>query len=222
MNRKYRWIKLFFRVVLISVALITAGALLCDAFVGSFSRGKLYWNVEEIPHKKAALLLGTGKYVDGRANLYYIYRLEAAARLWHAGKVDAIIISGDNSRKDYDESSTMKTDLTAKGVPEQFITLDYAGLRTLDSIVRAKKIFDIDDYVVISQPFHCSRAIYIAQSKDLNVIGFCAKNVDGADGKIIRLREVFARCKAIIDVMCDKGPKYLGEKETVTFRNMAK
>jgi len=191
---------------------------LVDKQIEWIGRGKIYNDIEKIPHKKAALVLGTTKYVQGRKNLYYEYRLNAVVQLWKAGKIDAILVSGDNSRKNYDEPSDMKSDLISRGVPAEFIAVDYAGFRTLDSIVRAEKIFGLDDYIVVSQPFHCCRAIYLARKHNQKVIGWCAKNVGGAIGFKQRSRELLARNKAVLDIMIGSRPKYLGKREIVVYR----
>ena len=192
--------------------------LAADLYVGSASKGRLYHDAQHTPRRPAALVLGCSKHVQGRLNLYYKYRINAVMELWQANKIDAILVSGDNSRKDYDEPSAMKASLIEMGVPAAFITIDYAGFRTLDSVVRAEKVFGLDDYIVVSQPFHCSRAIYLGRKKGQSVIGYCATNVQGSSGLKIRLREVLARTKAVVDVMTFKSPKYLGKQETVHYR----
>ncbi len=189
-----------------------------DFYVGSFSDGRLYSDINDVPHCRAALVLGCGRYFEGRINLFYQYRIDAAAELWNSGKIDAILVSGDNSRKDYDEPTSMKADLVAKGVPAEYITIDYAGFRTLDSIVRAGKVFNLEDYIIISQPFHCSRAIYLARQNGQDVIGWCARDVKSAAGLKLRLREVLARNKALFDILIHKNPKYLGKQEKVNYR----
>lgn len=193
--------------------------LLADWYVGSCSKGKLYNQVSDIPCRRAALVLGCGKYTQGRPNLYYKYRIDAAAELWQAGKIDAIVVSGDNSRKDYDEPRSMKADLVEKGIPAEYIAVDCAGFRTLDSVIRAKKIFGLDDYIVVSQPFHCRRAVYLANKKGQSVIGYCATDVSGSSGVKVRLRETLARAKAVLDVLTSKHSKYLGEQENIRYRN---
>jgi len=190
--------------------------LLADFYVGFCSKGKLYVQVAEVPYRRAAVVLGCGKYTQERPNLYYKYRIEATVELWQAGTIDAILVSGDNSRKDYDEPSSMKADLVEKGVPSEYITIDYAGFRTLDSVVRAEQVFGLSDYIVVSQPFHCRRAVYLANTKGQDVIGYCAPDVGGGSGVKMRLRET--RAKAILDVMLSKSPKYLGKKESVHYR----
>lgn len=188
-----------------------------DRYVVSFSKDRLYTECDTVPHKRAALVLGCGKYVQGRPNLYYRYRIDAAAELWEAGKIDAIVVSGDNCRKGYDEPTSMKADLIERGVPAEYITIDYAGFRTLDSVVRAGAVFGLEDYIVVSQRFHCQRAIFLGQHHGQSVIGYCAGDVYGAAGFKMRLRESLARAKAVSDVLFKKSPKYLGEQEKVQY-----
>jgi SanA protein len=189
-----------------------------DFYVGSFSDGRLFRDINDVPHRRAALVLGCGRYFEGRINMFYLYRINAATQLWRAGKIDAILVSGDNSRKDYDEPTSMKSDLVAMGIPAEYITIDYAGFRTLDSIVRAEKVFKLEDYIIVSQPFHCSRAIYLASQNYQDAIGWCARDVESAAGLKLRLREVLARNKALFDVLIHKNPKYLGKQELVTYK----
>ena len=171
-----------------------------------------------MPHRRAALVLGCAKYTHGRPNIFYQNRLKATVELWQSGKINAILVSGDNSRKDYDEPTTMKSDLVAKGIPAEYITIDYAGFRTLDSVIRAERIFGLEEYIVISQPFHCRRAIYLAKQHGQNVIGWCARDVKGYFGIKSRLREILARNKAAFDVLIHKQPMYLGKRESVTYK----
>lgn len=201
--------------VVVSAVLLAAG----DRYVASFSAGRLYSDAAVVPYKRAAVVLGCGKYVrDGRLNLFYVYRIEAAAELWHAGKIDAVLISGDNSRPDYDEPSEMKADLVAMGVPADYITLDYAGFRTLDSVHRAEAVFGLEDYIIVSQPFHCERAVFLARQKGQSVIGFCAVDVRGAGGVRVRFREAFARVRSILDILGRRPARYGGLPETVNYR----
>jgi len=194
------------------------GLFWADFYVGSFSKGRLFYNVETVPHRPAAVVLGCAKTVWGRPNLYYLRRIDAAVQLWEAGKIDAILVSGDNSRKDYDEPSSMKADLVEKGIPAEYITVDYAGFRTLDSVVRAEQVFGVTEYIIISQPFHCQRAVYLADKQGQSVLGYCAADVGGGSGIKVRLREVLARTKAVMDVMSSKRPKYLGDRELINYR----
>ena len=185
------------------------------------AQSKLYKNVQNIPPKKAALLLGTAKYIaKGKHNYFYIYRIRAAASLWKAGKVKAIVVSGDSSTKYYDETTRMQKDLIKAGVPKKYIVLDRLGLRTLDSIVRAEAIFDLKEYIIISQKFHLERALFIAKAKGQDVIGFIAKDIPGtAAAYRMKAREYLARVKAFLDVtILHTEPKFYGKKEKVIYK----
>ena len=139
----------------------------------------IYTDIKKVPAKKAALVLGTAKYIaKGKQNYFYTYRIRAAAQLWKAKKIDAIVVSGDKSTY-YDEVTSMYKDLIKAGVPARYITKDFYGYRTFDSIVRAKEVFGLDDYIIVSQKFHLKRALYIARGKGQKAIGFAAKDIPG-------------------------------------------
>ncbi|RUM69196.1 MAG: vancomycin resistance protein [Sulfurovum sp.] len=181
----------------------------------------IYSDISKIPPKRALLLLGTTKYLSGqRINYFYKYRIDSAVKLFKAGKVKAIVVSGDNGSKYYDETTTMHDDLVARGIPSKYITLDYAGFRTLDSIVRAEAIFDLEDYIIVSQRFHLERAIYIAHAKNQKVLGFVAKDFRNTVwAKRMEHRELLARAKAFLDIhILGKEPRFYGSKVKVTYR----
>ena len=181
----------------------------------------IYSSIKEVPTKKAALVLGTAKYMRGGGkNYFYTYRIRAALDLWKANKIKAIIVSGDNGTKHYDETTTMFDDLVKAGVPSEYISKDYAGFRTLDSVVRAEAIFDLKDYIIISQRFHLERALFIAKAKGQNAIGFMAKDIAGTKAAYkMKMREYFARAKAFLDLYILKTePKFLGKKERVRYK----
>ena len=185
------------------------------------SSAYIYSDISKVPAKKALLLLGTTKYLrGGHTNYFYKYRIDSAVRLFKSGKVKAIVVSGDNGDKSYDEPTTMHDDLVARGIPSRYITLDYAGFRTLDSIVRAKAIFELDDYIIVSQRFHLERAIYIAHAKGQKVIGFVAKDFKNTIwAKRMEHRELLARAKAFLDLYILKTePKFYGSKVNVNYK----
>ena len=171
----------------------------------------IYQDVQQVPPSDVALVLGTTRYTNGRLNPYYRGRVEAALALYRAGKVRRILVSGDNSRSDYDEPLAFQQDLIRLGVPKSAIIMDRGGLRTLDSIVRAKETFGLTRFVVVSQRFHCERALFIAHSKGLEAIGFAAREVIHPVRYRVMVREYLARVKAGIDIwLIDKQPRYLG------------
>jgi len=205
--------------LLLPMVAVCAMLWIVDLYISEAAEGAVYDSIDAIPCKPAALVLGTAKHAHGRENRFYNHRLDAAAKLFIEGKVRAILASGDNSTSGYDEPTQMKIDLEKRGVPGKYITLDYAGFRTLDSVVRAKEVFGLDDYIIVSQRFHCERALYIAREKGHRATAFAAKQVSGIFGVKVRLREVLARCKAFLDVkLLGTKPRFLGKKEEVVFR----
>ena len=177
---------------------------------------QVYHELEKIPKRKVALILGTSKRTShGEANKYFIERIEAAARLFHAGKVDHIIVSGDNRTVYYNEPRDMYNALVELNVPKGAITLDFAGLRTLDSIVRAISVFGQSDITVVTQDFHCYRSLFIANYYGLNAVGYSAD--DKAQLPLnLALREVTARLLAVFDLyIWNKEPTKIGQKEFI-------
>ncbi len=180
------------------------------------TRGKIYDAVADIPPAKAGLVLGSSRRIrDYVANPFFRNRIEAAAELFKAGKVEYLIVSGNQARGGrprggYDEPADMREALIAAGVPAARIYRDYAGFRTLDSIVRARQVFGQDRVIVVSQPFHLARALFLARSKGLDDIGFAAKDVPLRFGVRTRLREIAARGIAVLDVLWGTEPRFLG------------
>jgi SanA protein len=163
---------------------------------------------EEAP---VALVLGCSPMLGMRRNLFFDYRIEAAAQLFKAGKVKALIVSGDNGSKDYDEPTMMKAALMAKGLPESVIYCDYAGFRTLDSVVRASSIFMQPRFIVVSQRFHNERAVFLARRHGLEATGFDARDVSRRTAPKTWLREYLARVQAVLDVtLFQTSPKFSG------------
>ncbi|MBU3012795.1 YdcF family protein [Polaribacter vadi] len=174
---------------------------------------KVFSETKNIPENKIGLILGTSKYLrNGYINLYYKYRLDAAINLFKSGKINFIVISGDNGSKSYDEPTDFKNDLIKAGIPENKIFLDYAGFRTLDSVIRIKEIFGQNSVTIISQKFHNERAIYLAEHFNIKAIGFNAKDVSGKSGIKVQFREYLARVKVFVDIIFDVKPKFLGDK----------
>lgn len=204
MKKKVKILVVLFVLFLISI-------WICNYTITATAKGKTYSSTTAIPKNKVGLVLGTSKKLaNGRPNLYYEYRIRATLELFKAQKIDFVLVSGDNGSVYYNEPETFKKDLVAGGIPESKIFLDYAGFRTLDSMVRAKTIFGLDSVTVISQKFHTERAIYIAQKKGLNAIGYNAKAISGTPGFKVQFREYFARVKVFIDLLTNKKPKFYG------------
>lgn len=175
---------------------------------------RIYTSVDSVPHNKVALLLGTNPLNRwGRPNSYFTNRIKTASELYHAGKVDYIIASGDNHTKEYDEPTAMRDSLMAHGVPEDRIILDFAGFRTLDSVVRAKEVFGCDSLTIISQADHNARALYLAESNGIEAVAISAPLRAGRWVRIrLALREWLARDKMMLDIWFGKQPHFLGER----------
>ena len=202
---------LFWLLGLIAVVILLMW--LFDYLITSNARGKLYDDVAQVPKRKVALVLGTSPIGrDGNTNVFFKHRIDAAAQLYKAGKVKYLLLSGDNHRNDYNEPVEMQKALMAKGVPASALILDYAGFRTLDSVVRALEVFGQDDIIIVSQKFHNERAIYLAEHYGMKAIGLNAKDAVGYRAKKVSFREFFARTKVFVDFIFGKEPKYLGEK----------
>ena len=178
-----------------------------------YSSDRTYSDIKNIPKNKVGLVLGTAsRLVEGGVNPYYAHRIEATIQLFKAGKIDFVLVSGDNGSIYYNEPTTIKNDLVAGGIPEDKIFLDYAVFRTLDSVVRAKEIFGLDQVTIISQEFHNKRAIYLANHKGLEAIGFNAQDISGNEAIKVHFREYFARVKVFVDLVLNTQPRFYGEK----------
>lgn len=191
-----------FYIILAFLLLLIGVISACYYWIEYSSRKYLYDDVKQIPHHRVAIVLGTSKYLAGkRINPFYSTRIEAAVALWKARKVDYFIVSGANPTAYYNEPEQMRRDLTAAGIPDNRIQPDYAGLRTLDSIVRAEKIFGNQRYIIVSQPFHNQRAVFLARHHGHEVVAFNARDpVDFRRSSKTRIREIGARVKAVLDV----------------------
>tara|TARA_R110002167_G_scaffold37237_7_gene116790 strand:- start:679 stop:1278 length:600 start_codon:yes stop_codon:yes gene_type:complete len=185
---------------------------LCNYTIEHAAKGKTFFNINNIAKNRVGLVLGTSKKLtSGHPNPYYTYRIDATVTLFKAGKIDYVLVSGDNGTIYYNEPTTIKKDLVKGGIPEEKIFLDYAGFRTLDSMVRAKEVFGLDSVTIISQKFHNERAIYLAEKKGLAAIGFNARDIKGQQGFNVRFREYFARVKVFLDLVFNTQPKFFGD-----------
>lgn len=191
--------------------------VLCHYWITLSTKAQLYNNVDKIPSRKVGLVLGASKKTIRDANnLYFMYRIQAAYELFKHGKVRYLLLSGDNHVSSYDEPSDMKEALMKLGVPDSCLILDYAGFRTLDSVVRCKEVFGEDSVTIISQAFHNQRALFIAHKHGIHAIGYNAKEVHHNYSFKTRLREYFARVKCVLDLyVLFTNPKFFGKKITI-------
>ncbi len=208
---RYRKIFLFTGIGL-GVALLTV--LYCNWRVQHDTAPYTFTRVARVPHNRVGLVLGTSNRLrNGSPNPFFNYRIAAAVSLYQQKKIDYLVVSGDNSQKNYNEPEMMKTALVKRGVPANRIYMDYAGLRTLDSVVRCRRIFGQSRFTIISQAFHNQRALFIAQHYGLKAVGFNAEDVTGRNGLKVQMREMLARVKVFLDLyLLNKQPKHLGEQ----------
>jgi SanA protein len=202
--------RFLYGIVAFGLVLISA-MLLGNTWVKSRAEPFVYHDINRLPPRPVGLLLGTAKWVaTGVKNEYFVYRVEAAALLYHNQKVQRFIISGDSSRY-YNEPKEMLDALLALGVPSTAITLDYAGFRTFDSILRCRKKYNQNNITIITQTSHNYRALFIAHANAMNAVGYCANAPEGEDGKR-NYREFWARLGAIMDVYVFRTqPRNMGD-----------
>ena len=171
----------------------------------------------KVPHAQAALVLGAQVKPDGKPSDMLFDRVKAAEDLYRAGRVDKLLLSGDHSRVNYDEVGTMRKMMLADGIPAADIFTDHAGFDTWDSAQRAKRVFDVDSAVVVTQCFHMARALYEARHAGLEATGFLADRRNyGRVMPRLEAREALARVKAFGDVLTGASPKFLGAEIPIT------
>lgn len=203
---------------LISFALLCVAGVLVLSYsyfaVERYSSHFVFDDLNNLPKTKVAVLLGTSSnLVNGGKNQYFEHRMDAATQLYEARVVEYILVSGDNRQPNYNEPVAMQAALIKRGVPQEKIILDYAGFRTLDSMVRAKTVFGQSKFIVVSQRFHNERAIYIARHRGIEAIGYNAHDVRLSGGFKTQVREILARFKMMLDLYVLKTePHFLGDK----------
>jgi len=191
--------------------------LVCNLWVSRSVKNDIHDEPSTLPVIRVGLVLGTSsKFASGRKNLFFEYRMEAAAKAYHQGKVNHLLVSGDNRHSNYNEPQQMSDALVKMGVPETAITLDYAGLRTLDSVVRAKQIFGQDKLIIITQRAHAERALFIARFHDVDAVALAARDVPAGMALKTKVREWLAKCKAVLDLyLLNTKPRHLGDPEPI-------
>ncbi|MDQ1214205.1 outer membrane permeability protein SanA [Pantoea anthophila] len=196
--------------LLFIILVMVATALGLDRWISWKTAPFIYENVSSLPHRQVGVVLGTAKYYrTGVINQYYLYRMQGALNAYNSGKVNYLLLSGDNAQQSYNEPMTMRRDLIKAGVDPADIVLDYAGFRTLDSIVRTRKVFDTNDFIIITQRFHCERALFIALQ--LGIQAQCYAVPSPKNMLSVRFREVGARLGALADLfLLKREPRFLG------------
>ncbi|PRC92038.1 SanA/YdcF family protein [Solimicrobium silvestre] len=194
--------------LLISCAMLII--VLADWRISDVAKNKIVAQAEQVVDQDVVLVLGTSPQIGSKPNYFYVERIRAVVQLWQLGKVRAVLVSGDNSTPHYNEPDRMKRDLVAAGIPPEFITCDYAGLRTYDSIARAGKIFGLKRVVIVSQREHLERALYLASAMHLDATGLAAADAPNWWQVRQQVREALARVKAMLDIAVELPPKHLG------------
>ena len=207
-SRRKKKIVLFF---IIAIIIATCETIFTANHLIAAYSPQVYSSVNDIPFHEVELVLGAPQYSDGRLNPVLEGRIQAAADLYFAGKVNKIVVSGiSRPEKFYDETSAMMQGLVRRGIPQDIIIKDNGGYRTLASVLRMRDVFGYNSFIVISQTDHCKRALYLANQNNISAVGFEAENPTGQypDELLASLiRESLARVKAVFDVAFNK-PDY--------------
>lgn len=215
----WKRIKKLLKYLLLAFGTVVLFVVIINIWVVRSASSHIYEVAADVPPANVAVLLGTSRLVGGQKNIFFFTRIEAAAQLYHAGKVKKIIVSGDNSEMNYNETDDMRRELVKLGVPDEDIVNDHAGFRTLDSVVRAQSVFGQDRIIVVSQRFHIQRAIFIAKAHNIDADGYVAADpVQRRAFYKVMAREYLARVKALLDCyILGTEPRFPGPPEPLTF-----
>ena len=195
-----RWLRGFFIALSSGVGMLLATLLSIDLWISLQARDRLAHHVQALRPATYAVVLGTAKYYSAGVNPFYQTRMSATAELYHSGLIEQVIASGDHSTPFYNEPGMMLEDLVLLGVPQQVILRDGGGIRTLQSVRRLDSEFGQTDVIIVSQRFHLERALYLAQAAGISAQGFVAADPPWQWYWRVRVREVFARLSAVIDI----------------------
>jgi SanA protein len=198
-------------VLLVLGALILLAPLALRAWVGWRFADRIQSEVTVVPSKPVAIVFGAGYWPSGHLSSALADRMETAIALYEAGKVNKLLLSGDNRRADYNEPAVMARYASERGVPREDLVLDYAGRRTYDSCYRARDIFGVKQAVLVTQAFHLPRALYTCQRLGLEVVGVVADQRQYIRAPWYQLRELFALSRAWLDLNLFKPLPVLGE-----------
>lgn len=211
------WKRLTYSLIGIAGVLLFS-AIGLDRWISWKTAPYIFEDLQTLPHRQVGVVLGTAKfYRAGVLNDYYFYRIQGALNVYNSGKADYLLLSGDNALQSYNEPVTMRRDLIAHGMPASDIVLDYAGFRTLDSIIRTRKVFDTNDFTIITQRFHCERALFIAMHMGIQAQCYAVPSPNNFFS--VRVREVGARLNALFDLyLLKREPRFLGPQIPIPAR----
>ncbi|MDR0219732.1 MAG: outer membrane permeability protein SanA [Enterobacteriaceae bacterium] len=212
------WKRLITSLVLI-IAVFMLSAIALDRWISWKTAPYIFDDLRQLPAKKVGLVLGTSKYYKtGQHNQYYSYRIQGAVNAYNSGKVKFLLLSGDNAQHSYNEPIMMQKDLIKAGIPASSTVLDFAGFRTLDSMLRTREVFNINEFTIITQRFHCERALFIAMH--MGIKAQCYAVSSPKNMMTVRIREVFARLGAWADLyILKRKPRFLGPQEPIPASN---
>lgn len=198
------------------VLLLVLGVLACGAWIEQSGKGAVYDRAEAIPPREVGLVLGTSeKQRGGGENPYFQNRMDAAARLFRLGKVKRLLLSGDRRQADYNEPAAMKRALVSRGIPARALSVDNAGVRTLDSVVRARQIFGLARFTIISQREHAQRALLIARHYHIDAIAYAADDVPFQNAVRAHVHEWLAQVAVIFDLyVLHTAPEHPARRQT--------
>ncbi|HQM88510.1 MAG TPA: ElyC/SanA/YdcF family protein [Exilispira sp.] len=195
-------IKKIIKNILCTIIILVVLFFTFDMYVSISSNKKIYKDLNSLPDKDYGVLLGTSKYTkNGKINVFYKNRIDAAKDILINNKISRIIASGDNRNFRYNEPMKMQQDLVKSGISEDRVIIDPDGFRTLYSMLNIAKKYNIKEAIIVSQRFHLQRAIFIGKFLGLELIGYEAKNVSGMANIKIQVRERGARLKMIFDIV---------------------
>ena len=187
--------------LLVAFGGVSAFLLLCQWWVSTAGDSRVFKRVDDIPENEVGLVLGTAKWArKGKLNRFFCYRIDAAVRLYKRGKVRRLLLSGNGVDPGRSEPEQMREELVDRGVPVDALSLDNGGMRTLDSIIRAKQVYGLNRMTIVSQEFHNRRALFLCRAFGIEAVGFNAEDVPASQAVRTFLRELLARVGAVLDV----------------------
>ena len=213
---RLRRFRLYFRVVIYLFILTVIFIVFANVWLIRSTQDRIFNDPEKLPHHQAALVLGTSsKLMGGKPNPFFVNRMDKAAQLFRNDVVDQFILSGDNRKSDYNEPARMRDALLSRGVPDSLITLDSAGVRTFDSIIRSRYVFGKRSLIIITQPFHAYRSLFLCDYFGIRAVVFAAREPGEQIGVQVYLREILARAKALLDIyVLGTWPDSLGQSKS--------
>lgn len=201
-------------VIGVSIIVVCLVVVATNVSIHLSTKGNIFNEIAELPEAGTVLIPGAAVSGDGVLSPIFVDRIDTAVELYKAKKVSKILVSGDNSEVYYNEVNPVRTYLLEQGIPDGDIFLDHAGFDTYSSMYRAKEIFEVTTLIISTQSFHLPRAVFIARA-----LGLEASGINADKGNILTknyIREIFANEKALLDVVLQREPKYLGERIPVT------